>query len=167
MLYKVNNVYIIRNYTLKYNIYYDSVYVFSSFSLLYFSNSRKNCALGFITFGLSPRHLGQYHFPFGFVVRVTQEKWNHSIGHRSLSHIIISPNEIWSHKQYVGSSGSIAASSSRGGDSSRCVLWFVCLDFLFFFLPVPITFILGLFTNISVRSKILYLYYFSSELSCY
>lgn len=108
-------------------------YVFSSFSLLYLSSSFKNCAFGFITFGLSPLHFGQYHLPFGLVVRVTQEKWNHSMGHKSLSHIIISPYEIWSHKQYVGSSGS--ASSSRGGDSSLGVVWLAWRAFRFFFLP--------------------------------
>ena len=32
-------------------------------------------------FFLSRMHRGQYHFPFGFVVRPTQAKWNHSIGH--------------------------------------------------------------------------------------
>lgn len=26
-------------------------------------------------------HLGQNHLPFGFVVRPTQAKWNHSMGH--------------------------------------------------------------------------------------
>jgi hypothetical protein len=32
-------------------------------------------------FFLSAVHLGQNHFPFGFVVNPTQAKWNHSIGH--------------------------------------------------------------------------------------
>jgi len=32
-------------------------------------------------FFLSSMQRGQYHFPFGFVVRPTQAKWNHSIGH--------------------------------------------------------------------------------------
>lgn len=32
-------------------------------------------------FFLSCVHLGQYHFPLGFVVNPTQAKWNHSIGH--------------------------------------------------------------------------------------
>lgn len=32
-------------------------------------------------FFLSAVHLGQNHFPFGFVVNPTQAKWNHSMGH--------------------------------------------------------------------------------------
>ena len=36
-------------------------------------------------------HLGQYHFPLGFVVRFMQPKWNHSMGQSALSHPIISP----------------------------------------------------------------------------
>lgn len=47
---------------------------FSSFSLLYFSSSFKNCALGFMTVGLSPRHFGQNHFPLGLLVSPTHEK---------------------------------------------------------------------------------------------
>lgn len=36
----------------------------------------------FIYFFLrSCEHLGQNHFPFGLVVKPTQAKWNHSIGH--------------------------------------------------------------------------------------
>lgn len=60
------------------------------------------------------------------------------MGHKSLSHNIISPYDIWSQRQYVGSSGSIARSSSGGGGvSSRCwFCWLPCLDFLFFFFPV-------------------------------
>lgn len=108
-------------------------YAFSSFSLLYRSNSLRNCPFGFITLGLSPRHFGQNHLPFGFVVSDTHEKWNHSIGQRSLSHNIISPNDIWSQRQYLGSSGSIASFSS-GGVSDRCA---ACLALRFFFLPIP------------------------------
>lgn len=72
---------------------------FSSFSLLYLSSSFKKTAFGFMTLGRSPRHLGQYHFPLGFVVRDTHPKWNHSMGQRSLSQRIISPKEIWSQRQ--------------------------------------------------------------------
>lgn len=32
-------------------------------------------------FFISVLQRGQYHFPFGFVVRLTHAKWNHSIGH--------------------------------------------------------------------------------------
>ena len=123
-----------------------AAYDFSSFSLLYLSSSLRNCAFGFMIFGRSPRHFGQYHFPLGFVARATHEKWNHSMGQRSLSHSIISPYDIWSQRQYVGSSGSIASSSSRGGDSSRCCCWCCCCCctwcccvwrvLRFFFLPV-------------------------------
>lgn len=35
----------------------------------------------FYFFFLSCMHFGQYHFPFGFVVKPTHAKWNHSIGH--------------------------------------------------------------------------------------
>lgn len=76
-------------------------------------------------------HFGQYHLPLGFVVSPTHWKWNHSIGHSSLSHPIISPNETWLHKQYVGSLGSIG--NSGVGES-----WFLDLPFLLvfaFFLP--------------------------------
>lgn len=108
-------------------------YAFSSFSLLYRSSSFRNCPFGFITLGRSPRHFGQNHFPFGFVVSETHEKWNHSMGHRSLSQSIISPKEIWSQRQQRGSSGSIGSVSS-GGVSERCAVW---RALRFFFLPIP------------------------------
>lgn len=37
--------------------------------------------LEFYFFFRSLEHFGQYHFPLGLVVRPTQAKWNHSIGH--------------------------------------------------------------------------------------
>lgn len=109
-------------------------YAFSSFSLLYRSSSLRNCPFGFITFGRSPRHFGQNHRPLGLVVSDTHEKWNHSMGHKSLSHRIISPKDIWSQRQYRGSSGSIASVSS-GGVSERCA---ACRALRFFFLPIPV-----------------------------
>lgn len=111
------------------------LYVFSSFSRLYRSNSFRNCCFGFITLGRSPRQFGQNHLPFGFVVSDTHEKWNHSIGHKSLSHNIISPNEIWSHKQYVGSSGSIVSSSGGVSSCSRALDWLVPLKLFELFPP--------------------------------
>lgn len=44
-----------------------------------------------MVFSFSPLHLGQYHLPLGLWWRPTQEKWNHSMGHSSLSQPIISP----------------------------------------------------------------------------
>lgn len=44
-----------------------------------------------MVFSLSPRHRGQYHLPLGLWPSPTQEKWNHSMGHWSLSQPIISP----------------------------------------------------------------------------
>lgn len=35
----------------------------------------------FYFFLRSCEHFGQNHFPFGFIVKPTQAKWNHSIGH--------------------------------------------------------------------------------------
>ena len=67
--------------------------IFSSLSLLYFSSSLASWAFGFITDVLSPRHFGQNHLPLGLDESWTQSKWNHSNGHRSLSHATISPNE--------------------------------------------------------------------------
>lgn len=52
-----------------------------------------------MVFSLSPLHFGQYHLPFGLYVSPTQEKWNHSIGHWSLSQPIISPYETCSQRQ--------------------------------------------------------------------
>merc|ERR1719150_838132 len=96
--------------------------IFSSLSLLYFSSSLASWAFGFITDVLSPRHFGQNHLPLGLDESWTQSKWNHSNGHRSLSHATISPNETCSHKQYVGSSGSMSngASPAPSSESSAC-----------------------------------------------
>ena len=47
-------------------------------------------------------HLGQYHFPFGFVVRFMQPKWNHSMGQSALSHPIISPYDTCADKEIFG-----------------------------------------------------------------
>lgn len=63
----------------------------------------------------SSEHFGQNHLPFGFVVSPTQAKWNHSMGHSSLSHPIISPYDTWWHRQYVGSLGSTGMSSTSLG----------------------------------------------------
>lgn len=52
-----------------------------------------------MVFSLSPLHFGQYHLPFGLYVSPTQEKWNHSIGHWSLSQPIISPYDTCSQRQ--------------------------------------------------------------------
>lgn len=52
-----------------------------------------------MVFSLSPRHFGQYHLPFGLYVSPTQEKWNHSMGHWSLSQPIISPYDTCSQRQ--------------------------------------------------------------------
>lgn len=125
-------------------------YAFSSFSLLYLSSSLRNCPLGFITFGRSPLHIGQNHFPLGFVVNDTQEKWNHSIGQRSLSHKIISPKDIWTQRQYVGSSGSIVSCSSGGGVSSLWEAWPDWRAFRFFFFPDPG----GILTINDLQSKV-------------
>lgn len=38
----------------------------------------------------SPIHRGQYHLPFGFDVRFTHGKWNHSIGHCKITGTVIS-----------------------------------------------------------------------------
>ena len=76
-----------------YNIQLFCFIIFASLSLLNMANSLRNWALGFMTVCLSPRHLGQYHFPFGLLESWTQLKWNHSIGQRSLSQPIISPYE--------------------------------------------------------------------------
>lgn len=50
----------------------------SSFSLLNLSSSLRNWALGFITVGLSPRHFGQNHFPFGFPENCASEAFRNS-----------------------------------------------------------------------------------------
>ena len=73
--------------------------IFSSLSLLYFSSSLASWAFGFITDVLSPRHFGQNHLPLGLDESWTQSKWNHSNGHRSLSHATISPNETCKRKK--------------------------------------------------------------------
>ena len=65
--------------------------ILASRSWLNLASSFKNWARGFIIVCLSPRHFGQYHFPLGLAVRPIQPKWNHSMGHKSLSQPIISP----------------------------------------------------------------------------
>lgn len=123
------------------------------------------------TVGLSPRHFGQNHLPFGLFVSPTQLKWNHSMAQLSLSQPIISPYDTWkhargvrmrrqesmsewkrrpeklcarngpseipglskltcSHRQYVGSSGSM---NSRFGDFSPVFSLLFTLRFFFFF----------------------------------
>jgi len=47
-------------------------------------HTRVSLCYGF--FFLSCMQRGQYHFPFGFVVRPTHAKWNHSIGHYNTDH---------------------------------------------------------------------------------
>lgn len=48
----------------------------------------------------SCEHFGQNHFPFGFVVKPTQAKWNHSIGHwnrvgeRNFVNVFFSSNKM-------------------------------------------------------------------------
>jgi hypothetical protein len=44
----------------------------------------------------------QHHLPGGSSVRPVQRKWNHSIGHRLLSHIIITPPEAWRQVHHTG-----------------------------------------------------------------
>ena len=41
---------------------------------------------GYLFRFLSSLHFGQYQLPFGFAVKPTQGKWNHSIGQSELSH---------------------------------------------------------------------------------
>lgn len=82
-----------------------------------------------MTLLVSPRQLGQYHLPLGLLMRLTQLKWNHSMTHASLSQPIISPYDTWSHRQYVGSSGSIGGSM---GDVGAWSFSFLVLRFFFF-----------------------------------
>ena len=96
-------------------------------TLLLWHKSLRQCYIFLITLHVSPRHFGQYHLPFGFVVSPTQLKWNHSITQASLSHPIISPYETCSQRQYVGSSGSI------GGSIGDCSFSFLTFRFFFFF----------------------------------
>lgn len=82
-----------------------------------------------------------YQRPLGLDCSDTQEKWNHSISQMSFSHKIISPYEIWPHRQYVSSSGSTV--SSWIAPATSCTAWDDCrpdclpLVFrcVFFFLP--------------------------------
>lgn len=79
---KVSNGMCIRNFLSKNNKTKNKPkYVRIQIKYLKFVANHDVFLLEFYFFFRSLEHFGQYHFPLGLVVRPTQAKWNHSIGH--------------------------------------------------------------------------------------